>query len=203
MKNTVEPPPSQLRRSPPTDKWTVGTAARLMHQKGLDTLIRAFAEFHVKVHDSRLLIAGEGPLEEDLKAMAARLGVSGSVEFVGHVDDIYEFFVSLHLFAMPSRWEGYPYTLLEAMSAGVPVVASDIPGISEALFHEFNGLLFAPDDERALAKALTRAHGEPRLLSSLAANARDMVACDGPEEFCRKLEYRYIRATEQFAGFHG
>ncbi|WP_277542847.1 glycosyltransferase [Haloarcula laminariae] len=106
--------------------------------------------------DAQLLVVGDGPLKADLRAAAAELGVSDRVHVTGRVADIEPFYAVGDVFLAPSRAEGHPITLLEAMAAGLPVVATDIPGISEVVVDGGTGRLYEPGDIEALLAALAR-----------------------------------------------
>lgn len=113
----------------------VGTVARLVPQKGVADLIRATAG----IPDVVLLIAGDGPLRGELEKLAKDL--RAAVVFFGARDDVPEFLAALDVFVLPSHWEGEPIALLEAMAAGVPIVATATSGTCEILKHEETGLL--------------------------------------------------------------
>ncbi|HJN18355.1 MAG TPA: glycosyltransferase, partial [Armatimonadota bacterium] len=103
----------------------------LRPQKGYEFLVRAAPAVLRHHPDARFLIAGEGPLRGELERLAGRLGAAESVQLLGARDDVPELLKIADCYAMPSRWEGGPYALLEAMAAGAPAVGHDIPGISD------------------------------------------------------------------------
>ena len=102
------------------------------------------------------LIAGDGPQRKELENLAAHLGLTGRVSFLGWRDDAVELLGALDIFCMSSRWEGCPMVLLEAMAMRCPVVATDIGGVREIVINEETGLLVAPGDPEALADAVLR-----------------------------------------------
>ena len=122
---------------------------RLHKQKGLDTLLHACQQLCERYPDEiRLQLFGDGPLREELTALADRLGLTPHVEFRGETDQVVKHLQEADIFVLPSRAEGVSNALLEAMSCGLPVVASDVPGNVDVVENGKNGLLFdvgAPD----------------------------------------------------------
>lgn len=127
----------------PENSVLVGTAASLTEQKGLDTLIRGIAGANAE-SDRRLdlVVAGDGPLFDDLRRLAAREGLSDRVHLLGRLPRrrVYRLFAQLDIYAMPSRWEGFPNAAVEALGAGNACVFSDIDVFTDAyrdvaLFH--------------------------------------------------------------------
>jgi GalNAc-alpha-(1->4)-GalNAc-alpha-(1->3)-diNAcBac-PP-undecaprenol alpha-1,4-N-acetyl-D-galactosaminyltransferase len=130
-------------------------AGRLAHQKGFDLLIRAFAT--ATAPQLQLVIAGEGPEGQHLRDLATELGLGARVSFVGRVRNLSALMKAAVAFVLPSRYEGFPNVLLEALVAGVPCVAADGPGATrEILADGAYGLLVPAQDCRALAEAIDR-----------------------------------------------
>ena len=130
-------------------------AGRLTQQKGFDLLIRAFAETRSRPRELQLVIAGEGPESQPLCELAAGLGLAAQVIFPGRVRNLSALMKAAVAFILPSRYEGFPNVLLEALAAGVPCVAADGPGaVREILGDGAYGLLVPPDDPAALAGAI-------------------------------------------------
>lgn len=166
-----------LEQAPPV----VGCAARFDAVKRLDVLLRAAA---VVRPAPTLALLGRGPEEGRLRALAAELGLGGRVRFAGEVAEAAHRFSAFDVFAAPSRKEGLPLAVIEAMALGVPVVASDIPAHREALGEASLGLVpgtvegFASGLERVLADAALRAGlgAENRTRARSEFDARDMLA---------------------------
>lgn len=118
----------------------IGTISRLEKQKDLGTLLLAFKIFHSRVNDSKLLIVGAGSLRQELEQRALELEISDSVVWVGRTEEIQEFLHLLDVFVLTSLYEGFGLVLLEAMVAGLPVVASNISAIPEVLGTNHPGL---------------------------------------------------------------
>jgi glycosyltransferase involved in cell wall biosynthesis len=104
--------------------------------------------------DAEFLIAGDGPRRDELEALARRLGIDRRVRFLGHCEDVPDLLASSDLFVLPSRSEAFPNAVLEAMAAGLPVIATRVGGIVELIEHQRTGVLVPPDDPRALGFAL-------------------------------------------------
>lgn len=136
----------------------VGFAARIEHLKGPLTLLEAFAVARRSGARLRLVVAGAGSLEPKLKSRARALGVAAHCEFVGlytNAEQRKAFMERLDIFALPSLTEGTPNSIAEAMSFGVPVIASDVGGIPDTLTAQ-SGVLVSPGDAAGLADALVR-----------------------------------------------
>ena len=134
----------------------IGTVTRLEPQKANEVFLRAVPRIISRVPNLVTLIAGDGPQRKELENLAAHLGLTGRVSFLGWRDDAVELLGALDIFCMSSRWEGCPMVLLEAMAMRCPVVATDIGGVREIVINEETGLLVAPGDPEALADAVLR-----------------------------------------------
>jgi glycosyltransferase involved in cell wall biosynthesis/protein-tyrosine-phosphatase len=131
----------------------IGTAGRLSAVKGHDTFIRAVRQVLDQEPHARFVIAGDGPLDDDLRSLAAQLGVDRACVFAGARGDINNLLAALDVFVLPSLNEGLPMAVLEAMAAGKPVVVSRVGGLPEVIQHGASGLLVPPGDAHALARA--------------------------------------------------
>ncbi len=149
------------------------TAGRLEPQKGQDVLLRAFAASRAPREGLDLVILGEGSLRSRHQALAAELGIGERVRFPGFQANPWAWFASARLFVLPSRWEGFPNALLEAMACGAPVVASACDyGPREAIVHGRNGLLTPVGDVETLRTGLDALLGDPGRARQLGAAAR-------------------------------
>jgi L-malate glycosyltransferase len=143
-----------------------GIVGRVTAVKGIPLALRALASGAVP--DSvRLDIIGAGPLEGRLRREAAALGLGDRVRFHGFQRDAIDWLAHLDALLMPSLHEGLPYTLLEGMSLGVPVLAARVGGLAEVLRHDETGLLVEPGDADGLARALARLAADPALARRL------------------------------------
>lgn len=150
----------------------IGTVARLTGQKGIDVLIRALPD----VPGATLVVVGDGPARGDLEGLAADVGVGDRVRFTGWSSHAAALLASFDAFCLPSRFEGLPLAIMEAMHAGVPVVATDVGSVREAVLPGVTGLLVPPDDVGALAAALRTLLDDPALSERL-ADAAHRHAC--------------------------
>ncbi|MDB5576454.1 MAG: glycosyltransferase family 4 protein [Bradyrhizobium sp.] len=145
---------------------------RLARQKGFDLLLRAFAGTGLADKGWRVVILGEGEDRKALAQLSDDLGVSGSVEMPGHVSDVSGWITRSGIFALPSRYEGFPNALLEAMQLATACVSFDCPGGQRDLIeHGVNGLLIQAEDVDALAQALRQLALDQPLRERLAREA--------------------------------
>lgn len=162
-------------RSPAVTKavgrLVVGAVGRLDRQKGFDVLVRAVAD----LPDLHLVLVGDGPERSVLEALVDEHGLRQRVTMTGWSSEASALMRTFDVLAVPSRWEGLPLVVLEAMLAGVPVVATPVGGVTDAVSDEQTGLLVPVDDAGELTAALARLAGDPELRSRLAAAAADVA----------------------------
>jgi glycosyltransferase involved in cell wall biosynthesis len=147
----------------------------LVGHKGHRHLVDALPALVARVPGVRVVVAGEGPLRPDLEAQAGTLGVRDAFVLAGQVDDLPGWFHDVDVLAMPSTDEGLGTSVLDGMSAGVPVVASRAGGIPEMVRDGTEGLLVPAGDAAALAEALARVLTDDALRARLGAAARRRV----------------------------
>ena len=165
------------------DRRIVLGVGRLEDEKGFDLLVRAFAQATSARQDWELVIAGEGPELPALTALAETCGVADRVRLVGRQQDIWPAYRAADVFALPSRFEGFPNTLLEAMAAGLPAVAADCAtGPREIIRDGHDGMLVRAEDVDAMAGALARLMGDTDLRGRLGAAATAVVSRYGAYE---------------------
>lgn len=159
------------------DRLRVLTIGRLSPEKGQLGLLHAFRAVLDAGIDAELTIAGEGPLRSELEAQVDALGLRDRCVFAGRCseEEIFALLASADVFALSSFIEGLPVVLLEAMAAGVPVIAPALAGIPELVEPEHAGLLFPTGDFAALAHGLVRLARDPELRDQLRAAARARV----------------------------
>lgn len=148
------PPP----RSAPQDVWTLGVVALFRPRKGLEVLLEALAELQRANAPVRLRAIGgfeTAAYERDIKTLAERLGVAEQIDWVGFTRDVSGELAKLDVMVLPSLFgEGLPMVVLEAMAAGVPVVATRVEGVPEAIRHGQDGVLVEPQSPSALAQGI-------------------------------------------------
>lgn len=148
---------------------------RLHPDKGLLDLVTAWRPIDERWPAARLWLVGEGPQREDLFHRISDLGLKYKICLPGAFDDTEEILEAADLFILPSYSEGMSLSLLEAMAAGLPVVATDIPGNRSLVTHEQTGLLVAPHDPRGISTAIARLFEQPGLRAQLGSRARQLV----------------------------
>ena len=158
------------------DRQGFVSVARLVPQKGIDVLIRALAQTTGAARDWTLSLVGDGPEREALQRQVQQAGLQEQVLFLGFRSDPQTFLLQAGVFVLPSRFEGMPNALLEAMAAGLAVVVTDAsPGPLEVVVNGVSGLVVPSDDPFALAEALDRLANDPLLRERLGAAARDTL----------------------------
>jgi glycosyltransferase involved in cell wall biosynthesis len=149
----VGPSPRTDRSSSP--RVVIGAASRLVPVKGVQNLLRALPDVRARHPEVSLEIAGDGAQRPSLEADARRLGVADHVRFLGWQPNLTEPFRRWSVFVQPSIEEGFGLAVLEAMAAGLPVVATQIGGLTELVVHGVTGLLVPPGSDRGLAEAIS------------------------------------------------
>jgi glycosyltransferase involved in cell wall biosynthesis len=157
---TEEPASKRWRErylcTPVKPLWVV--AGRLEEQKGHDLLFEALSTMLKKGLEFTLVVAGEGSRRSWLEQQALSLRLAPRVQFVGQVEDVGSLLAAADAVLLPSRWEGLPLVLLEAMARGRPIVASAVGGVPDVIQDGVNGTLVPPGDAAALAAALEQLH---------------------------------------------
>jgi glycosyltransferase involved in cell wall biosynthesis len=163
-----------LRSSPPRQRRIV-SVGRLRPEKAHEVLLAAMALLRPSWPSVRLRLVGDGPREAALRQLAGERGLLDCVEFLGHRDDVPAILRDADVFVLPSRTEASPNAVLEAMAAGLPVVASNVGGIPEAITPGVTGMLVPPDDANALAGAIGHLFDNPSQAERLGLAGRRHV----------------------------
>ena len=158
----------------PVDAPVAGIIARLTEQKAHRYLFDAMASTP-DLSSMHLVVVGDGELRDDLRAHVDRLGLSRRVHFLGARRDLGDLLGAIDVFVMPSLWEGLPLSMVLAMGAGLPVVATRVAGIPEVVEDGATGVLVPPADVTALGSALARLVRDPALRQSMGAAASAFV----------------------------
>lgn len=152
---------------------TVVCVAKFRPEKGHRVLLAAFDLVLRQIPDARLLLVGDGELEAELRADVASRFLDDKVEFAGAVSEVWPSLAAAHVFALPSLSEAFGIAAVEAMAAGLPVVASNVGGLPELVRPGVSGELFPPGDHEALARELMHLLRSPELRKQMGAAARE------------------------------
>lgn len=163
----------------------LGAVMNLSPDKDFDTLLRGFARFRGEQASARLLVIGDGPAAGQVRALAGSLGLGEAVEFAGFRTDVPAVLRTLDVLVHAARTEGLGLAILEAMAARVPVVASDVGGISEIVRDGVNGRLFPAGDAAALCRAVASALAQPDATAAMVERGfRDVAERFSVEGMC-------------------
>jgi len=168
--NGVLDAPAELRADPARSPVRICSIARLEAPKDHRTLLKALHAIRSEAWSLDLI--GDGPDEVRIRSMAAELGLGERVSFLGYQAEPARALAVAQLFVLSSRSEGFPRSILEAMRAGLPVVASDVGGVGEAVEHGVNGLLAPRGNPESLADALGRLIADASLRRRMGSAAR-------------------------------
>jgi glycosyltransferase involved in cell wall biosynthesis len=171
----------------------IGSLGRLTEQKGYDLLLRALPE----LPSATLVLVGDGPQRHALEEMAAELDVVERLQITGWVDDAPSRLAGFDVFALPSRWEGMPLSILEAMHAGLAVVACDVGSVSEAIRDGDTGYVVPIDDFGALCDRLRTLLADVALRERMGERARSVAgACFTDALMARRYEAVYASMVD-------
>ncbi|HZO70819.1 MAG TPA: glycosyltransferase family 4 protein [Ktedonobacteraceae bacterium] len=154
---------------------TVICVSQLRYEKGIDVLLQAWHLVQQQLPDARLIIVGCGPLQAQLEQLASALCIADSIEFAGLCNDVPRQLHRGSIAVLPSRWEGMPNALLEAMASGLACVATRVSGSEDVIQDGYNGLLVEAEDYRGLADALLTLAQNPLLAKKYGHAARHTI----------------------------
>lgn len=164
-------PDSPHRANPGSNSpLTLISVARMVPQKDFASLLEAAAKLR---GNWRLLLVGDGPDRPHLEALNAKLGLGDRVQFLGSRLDVPELLAQSDIFVLSSHWEGLPISIIEAMRAGLPVVASDVGGVSESVIDGVTGLISHPRDVNHLRECLQILIDSPELIAKMGQTGRE------------------------------
>ncbi len=150
-------------------------SGRFVRRKGVEILLKAWKEASRNRSNSKLLLLGEGPLLNEMKGLTKRIGLTESVQFMGHVSNVVEFLHMADIFVLPSLQEGMPNALLEAMACGLPVIGTRIGGVVDIIDDRKNGILIEPGNVKSLARALGELLENESLRNELGERAYEKI----------------------------
>ncbi|GAA4236317.1 glycosyltransferase family 4 protein [Actinomadura meridiana] len=150
----------------------VGSIGRLTYMKGPEIFAKAIARLPDDVFG---LWVGGGPMTDDMRKLTAKLGIGERMRWLGHRDDVGDLLPAFDLFAMPTRTEGLPCVLVEAIGAGVPLIATAVSSNADLVLAGETGLLVRPEDPDGLATAISALLDDPAAAARMAARAREHI----------------------------
>ena len=179
------------------DQVVVGTVACLKPQKAPLDFVRAAAEAYSRDERLRFFIAGDGPLRPAVEAEITRLGLGGIVQLLGWRRDVVDLYHAMDVFLSTSIFEGLPRSVLQAMAAGVPVVATDVDGTPEVVRNRQTGLLIPPARPEAAARALLEVVRDAELRGTCIDRAGVLLTRDFEiRQMVRRLDRLYLEGLE-------
>lgn len=169
---------------------TIVSAGRFEYQKGYDVLIKAFAIVHAKHPTYKLILFGSGSLIEEYEKLANSLNLTPFIEYPGYVDNVADSVKKEGLFVLPSRFEGIPNALIEALSVGIPTISADCtPGGPDFLTdHGKRGMLVKVDDIEGTAQAINYLIENPSKATEYGSAGQEIVKELAPEEIAKQWE---------------
>jgi len=173
---TAAPAPVREELELPAEATVVGTVGRLLERKGHYDLLEAWPEIATEIPDAHLVFVGDGPERSGLEHRAAELGCAETVHFLGTRQDVPALLNAMDLFVFPSHFEGLPGAVIEAMAAGLPIVATPVDGNSDLIEGYRSGLFVDVESPQQLAWATIRLHQNPELAESLGSTAAARAA---------------------------
>lgn len=159
----------------PAEAPVVGVVGRLIAQKAPLEFIRAVALVHQQHPTAHFVWVGDGPLERSTKELVHTLGLEAVVHFAGLRRDIPAVLKALDVFVLPSHWEGFSLSVLEAMAAGLPIVASRVTGTSEAVAHGESGIIVTKGAVDEMAQAISSLLADPARAQQFGAKGRERI----------------------------
>lgn len=177
--NAMPDVPEDLRSNPAEDPPRLVMVARFAEQKDHATLLEALSA--CRDLDWTIDLVGGGPLEREVRATAEKLSLADRVAFLGARNDVAAVLAKAQVFVLATRWEGFPRSVLEAMRAGLPAVASEVGGMRESIADGVNGFIVPPGDPEALADRLRQLIADPE--------ARRRMGVAGRERYERQFRF--------------
>ena len=153
----------------------VGVLANLRKQKGHFEIIEALPSICEKLPEIKIIFAGKDFSEGEVQRRAREKGVQDRIVFAGFVKDSRQLLAASDILLLPSHWEGFPVSVLEAMAAGVPVIATPVGGVPEMIKNNETGILIPPGSPRAIEDAVVSLVEDPQKAEGLSKRAREVV----------------------------
>lgn len=176
----------------------VGFVGQLDERKGFDALLPAFQYLTTISPDAILLLAGTGPLENQIKTFAKENQLENNIKILGFRNDIPNLMRTIDLLVLPSWWEGFGIVLIEAMAAGKPTITTAVSSMPEIVTHEKTGLIVPPHDRQALATALEKIITNPQLARQMGESGqRDVLDRFTLEKMVDKYEALFYQLIKK------
>lgn len=172
------------------DTFTVLHIGRFMDVKNHELLLRSFARFKGQHSDARLQLLGDGELKENMMQLAGQLNITDAVEFAGLQSNVYPWLHNADVFILPSKFEGMPMTLIEAMGTGLPIIASNVGGIPDILSSQKEALLIEPKEEKII-EALEMVYSDAKKREYWGRNALQRSSLFSSQAMARKYLQLY------------
>lgn len=153
----------------------LGTVGRLYYQKDPITLIKSFKIINDRFPNTKLIMVGDGPLEQVCIKLIDKLGLKTKIRLAGYQKNSKAYYKMFDIFMLSSHYEGLPYALLEAMCVGIPSVGTNVVGIKDLILHGETGFLSEEEDYNGLADSVISLLNNPQLLSDFSENAKRMT----------------------------
>ncbi len=191
---TIDRRESRAKLGLPPEAPVIAGVGRLNPQKNFSLFLQIAAAVSAEIPDARFLLAGEGPEEPLLREQASTLGITDRVVFAGYIPDTRLVYSAADILLMPSRFEGLPMTLLEAMAMRLPVVASNLDGIAEVITDTREGFLAEPGHAQAFSSRILQLLRDPSLASRIATSALSKIETNhSVEQMTSAVEAIYDR----------
>ncbi len=184
----------------PTDARLIGTVGRLNEQKAPLDFVRLAALLNRSGSDIYLVWIGDGDLMESARNLATQLGVESCIRFMGSRSDVISLLRGMDCFLLTSHWEAFPIVVLEAMASQLPVVATNLPGVDEAVVDGVTGYLCPVGDLEAMCAALEKIIGNKDHAAQLGRNGRNrIIQFFTRERMIQELESVYVQVSNAYA----
>lgn len=170
----------------------LGTVGRLYYQKDPITLIKSFKLINEKYQNTKLIIVGDGPLENSCKKLIHKLSLEDKVELAGYQKNSRSFYEMFDIFILSSHYEGLPYSLLEAMIMGIPSVGTSVIGIKDLIIDNVTGYLVPESNPLELANAVLRMLENPDQLNQFSINSKRRV----------EANFNFINGIKEYEAFY-
>jgi glycosyltransferase involved in cell wall biosynthesis len=204
MPNPIVADPKDAPPPRPTGRRVVASMGRFTREKGFDLLLRAFARIADRYPEWDLLVLGDGPLRPELESLRDSLGLRDRVFMPGVSKNPHGVLRHAELYVAPSRIEGFPCALGEAMALGLAVVATQYhPGVRDLVRSPADGVLVPSDDADALAEAMAGLMADPHRREAMGASAAEAIGRFGVEAIMGRWEEVVLQAVGQAGPGHG